>query len=348
MSGTVRMETLPLEFNEDDYLAANPDVAAAVQAGSIISGARHYELYGVSDRRALSKRLRPVPLALPFPAGIRATRRDKILSNLNLKVLQGVEIGALSSPLITVDEGNIIYVDHADTNALREKYSNDASVVKNDIVEVTAVWGAQTLQDCIGSDRKVDYVVASHVVEHVPNLIVWFQEIESILRPGGLLRLAVPDRRYSFDFLRFESRIHDVLDAYLQKVRSPLPRLIIEHSAYIRVVDCVKAWSGKLDPTSLVPYSTVKTGLDVAADALKNGTYHDTHCWVFTPVSFADLFVEMAKLDLLNFVCEQCIETPVNELEFYVHMKVSDDRNAIIASWEKMKSNLLLSSAYQK
>jgi SAM-dependent methyltransferase len=342
------MQGLPIDFNEADYLAANPDVALAVKAGAIASGARHFELYGISDRRALSKRMRPTPLALPFPKGVRATRRDKVLANLDLTALQGMEIGALSSPLVAVEEGNIMYVDHADTATIRAKYANDTSVAQDEIVDVTAVWGTQTLQDCIGGNKKVDYVVASHVVEHVPNLIVWLNEIKSILRPGGTLRLAVPDRRYSFDFLRYESRIHDVLDAYLQKARSPLPRVIIEHSSYIRVVDCAAAWSGQLDTANLTPYATVKSGLDVANDAIQNGTYHDTHCWIFTPVSFAELFAEMAKLDLLCFACQHCIETPVNELEFYIHMTPSDDKSMIVASWEKMKSDLLASSTYQK
>lgn len=43
----------PEAFNEDAYLALHPDVAAAVQAGTFISGYNHYINYGYRERRAL-------------------------------------------------------------------------------------------------------------------------------------------------------------------------------------------------------------------------------------------------------------------------------------------------------
>ncbi|MFA5955099.1 methyltransferase domain-containing protein [Hyphomicrobium sp.] len=335
-------------FDEEAYLTANPDVAAAVSSGALASGAAHYAMFGVSDRRALNLRMRPAPLKLPFPKGAKATRRDKILANLDLSELKGLEIGALASPLVWPEEGDIFFVDHADTDDIRAKYANDPSVDNDNIVQINAVWGSQTLSECIGIDNKVDYVVASHVIEHVPDLITWLAEIRSILKATGSLRLAVPDRRYTFDFLRFETRIHDVLDAYLRRARAPTPRMIIEHCTYIRVVDCAAAWNGTLDIQNLRPHSSTKLGIEAAKDSIVNGTYHDSHCWIFTPITFAELCKEMAELDLLTFACAHYIETPRNELEFYVHMVPSDDKNSIIESWERMKKSLLESETYQK
>jgi len=336
------------EFNEQDYLAANPDVKAAVEAGGIASGADHYARYGRSENRPLNKRGRPAPLKLPFPDGVMPGRRDMILAGLDLTALEGLEIGALNTPLVRPSEGNIFFVDHADTKALRDKYAWDPTIKSEDIVDVGAVWGSQTLQECIGVDRKVDYVVASHVIEHVPDLITWLSEIHSILRPGGSLRLAVPDRRYTFDYLRFESRIHDVLDAYLRRARAPLPRMILEHFGMIREVDKVAAWNGPLDVASLKPYNSIRNGLEVARQVLAGDLYYDAHCWVFTPVSFADLCAEMADLDLLGFACDYFFETPRNVFEFYVSMTPSDDKAAIIASWRRMRQALLQSETYQK
>jgi SAM-dependent methyltransferase len=42
-------------FNEEDYLAANPDVAAAVRSGACRSGAEHYALYGRKENRHLGR-----------------------------------------------------------------------------------------------------------------------------------------------------------------------------------------------------------------------------------------------------------------------------------------------------
>jgi hypothetical protein len=40
---------LPKDFNEQDYLRANPDVAQAVKDGQITSGAAHYEIQGFKE-----------------------------------------------------------------------------------------------------------------------------------------------------------------------------------------------------------------------------------------------------------------------------------------------------------
>jgi len=86
--------------------------------------------------------------------------------------MSGVEIGALDRPLVSTSEGKAFYVDHAATRQLREKYRADANVSVEHIVDVDAIWGAQTLRDCVGRDKLFNYVVASHVVEHVPDFFL--------------------------------------------------------------------------------------------------------------------------------------------------------------------------------
>jgi len=44
---------MTIEFDEDAYLAANPDVAAAVRRGDVVSGRRHFDDIGWSEGRAL-------------------------------------------------------------------------------------------------------------------------------------------------------------------------------------------------------------------------------------------------------------------------------------------------------
>jgi SAM-dependent methyltransferase len=243
-------------------------------------------------------------------------------------------------------EGDIFFVDHADTETIRRKFANDKSVNLDDIVEVNAVWGEQTLLECVG--KKVDYVIASHVIEHVPDLVSWLAEIHDVLAKGGSFRIVVPDRRYTFDYLRNESRLSDVLEAYLLKAKRPLPRFIIEHCHMARVVDLASAWRGNLDVEELQPMGSVNSGIEFAKDSLESGSYLDVHCWIFTPVSFANLLCQLAELDLLRFACERFFETPRDSFEFYVHLSPNSNKTHILDSWKSMKRGLLESPTYQK
>lgn len=269
------------------------------------------------------------------------TRKDKLLAGLDVSRQLGAEIGPLGRPLVNKTEGPIIYVDYADTEFLRQKYAQD-SCVDTSQIQVDAVWGEQTLQQAILSYTQskhpveLDYVIASHVIEHVPDLISWLQEIRSILKPTGQLRLAVPDRRFTFDYLRRNSDLPAILNAYVNKARRPNTQCILDFCLNEVVVDVTDAWAGKLDETALQSKHahTLEGALAVAKDALDNGTYHDIHCWTFTPASLADLFAQLAQHNLLDFACVNFHDTDFNEIEFFVTMQASDDMVEKVESWK--------------
>ena len=113
-------------------------------------------------------------------------RRAKILEGLDIARSRGVEIGPLHAPLVANSDGEVIYVDHADAEALRAKYARDPIVGDvSKIVDVDAIWGERSLAERLGERVPVDYVIASHVLEHVPDLISWLQEVRSVLAPTG-------------------------------------------------------------------------------------------------------------------------------------------------------------------
>ena len=118
----------------------------------------------------------------------------------------GLEIGALTTPLLTPALGPVEYADHLSTAGLREKYRDDPNVDIGGIVEVTYVLGDRRMPAVTGTDR-FHHVAASHVIEHAPNLIGWLEDIRSVLRPGGVLALVVPDKRYTFDVTRRVSTV---------------------------------------------------------------------------------------------------------------------------------------------
>src|ERR1700689_1119646 len=76
----VRMEQAPpADFDEADYLAANPDVAHAVAEGTLQSVLAHYLYFGANENRSLRPGVRAVPFKFPFRRGQLPQRRDKIL-----------------------------------------------------------------------------------------------------------------------------------------------------------------------------------------------------------------------------------------------------------------------------
>lgn len=265
--------------------------------------------------------------------------RDQIRTGMELRNKTTMEIGPLYRPFVLKSEGDVIYVDHADTDTLRKKYASDPTFDVSGIVQVDAVWGDQTLLECLGG-RRVDYVIASHVIEHVPNLIAWLQELSLVLNHGGEIRLVIPDKRFTFDIARRLTVFSDIIDAYIRKARRPLPLCVFDFVSSARYVDVHEAWRTKLDIDSLPHYHTYDSALRIAKDALETQNYHDVHCWVFTPCSFARLMREAAQHGLLELECSQYTDTPCNSLEFTVYMRSSANKDAIIESWRKMETSL--------
>jgi SAM-dependent methyltransferase len=325
------------EFDEAGYLASNPDIAEAVKRGAFGSGRDHYEKAGRRENRSW---LEP------------GSRRDKLLRGIDIRTATGVEIGALASPAVRKSDGEIFYIDYADTAFLKDHYRNDPAVDCDAIVTVDGVWGANTLRQALGDERVVDYVVASHVIEHVPDLISWLEEIKTILRPGGSLRLAVPDRRYTFDYLRGETVFADLLDAKLRKARAPLPRMILDCELSYRSVDSVDAWNGTIDKAGLdksarATPATIAAMMARAQEALERGAYHDTHCWVFTPQSFARLFEQAGALGLIGFSCDSLINTDRYQLEFFFALRTCEDRTEIAESWRRAGAAVSKNTAFR-
>ncbi len=261
-------------------------------------------------------------------------RQSKLTNKIDFSTSQIAEIGALCNPLLTKAQANVTYVDYADAAHLRAHYAGNPWIDPQKIVETDAVWGNQTLLKALG--RKVDYVLASHVVEHVPDLITWLNEIDASLMAEGQVRLAIPDRRFTFDFLRRETSLSDVLAAQVVGARVPQPIALLDYYLNATEVDCGAAWKGLVNEQSLKRPDNFSVVMSKAVDAYANGTYHDAHCWVFTPHSFACLFEQLGKLGLITFACDEFFDTEPNSIEFFVSMRRSSEIDDIASSWHRM------------
>ena len=82
-----------------------------------------------------------------------AERNAILRGGLDLAALSGLEIAPLAWPTVRRADGRICYIDHFDTPTLRSRYKDDPAVPGADIVEVDALWGEQTLAQCLGGHR---------------------------------------------------------------------------------------------------------------------------------------------------------------------------------------------------
>ena len=106
-------------------------------------------------------------------------RTDKVLHDINLQEMKGLEIGPLQRPIVSKEiSPQILYLDYLSTEDLKKKY--EYAPEKNQIVEVDyVIREGYSLNQVLEKDLPFDYIIASHVIEHVPNPISWFNERRS-------------------------------------------------------------------------------------------------------------------------------------------------------------------------
>ena len=231
----------------------------------------------------------------------------------------GLEIGALHAPILKRPEYDVLYVDYATTDELRANQF-DPAIDPGAIVEVDIVWGDKPLVEATG--RTVDYIAASHVIEHVPDLIGWLQELRAVLKPGGLLGLAVPDKRFTFDALRKESTLAEAVEAHVSGYRRPSLRQVFDVASLGVAVDSAKVWRGEFAPAAARAevLGRIGSATTLIRKLHREPRYQDAHCWVFTPASFLDLIEELAVLELFPFRVQAFHPTALGGSEFYVRL----------------------------
>jgi SAM-dependent methyltransferase len=242
-------------------------------------------------------------------------RRAKLLSDIDLDRDCGLEIGPLASPIIPkFASRGVSYADHCSTDDLVAKYATEVAAEK--IVGIDVVWSAGCLKDAVGG-RTFDYVVASHIIEHVPNLIGWLEEIAGVLRPGGILALAVPDKRYTFDVARPLSTVGEIIGAHVGAHVIPSVQQVYDNYTMARAVDAASLWDGSQDAET-APHLHPRGVAAAFVERVVFDDYVDCHCWIFTPRSFLDVLRALAAEGYVSFGVRRFFDSAPGENEFIV------------------------------
>ena len=308
-----------LNFSDVEYLEANPDVAAAVRQGTFSSGKQHYLLHGRNEGRPLAPRISRVLFKLD--------RRGR-----------GLEIGPSINPVAPKREGyRVEIVDYLDRDGLVDKFVReggghmyglvpDLAARIQQIEEVDYVWTGQPLSQLIGQERCYDWIVASHVIEHLPNPMQFLRECFLLLAPQGALSLVIPDRRYCFDCVTPLTTTGDWLDAWYERRSKPTPGQVFDSVANAVSLDGKLAWSrdaqGELIPMHSI--TSVREHFERASDSTE---YVDVHCWRFIPESFRLIVKDLLDLGLIELEVRREIDTEGNE--FFVQLHARSNERAV-------------------
>ncbi len=175
------------------------------------------------------------------------------------------------------------------------------------------------LDEASAPGAPFDWVMASHVVEHVPDLVTWLRQLAAVVCDDGALVLAVPDRRYCFDVLRPPTTVGQVLQAYHDRDQVPSVRAVYDYFSSKVPVDTPALWAGERPPGYAARENTLEATLDQVALS-RDGVYVDSHVWTFTPQSFAEQVVELRELGLHEWRVDT-VESPHGLVEFYVVLR---------------------------
>lgn len=247
-------------------------------------------------------------------------RKDLTLQCIDITKGHGLEIGPLFSPLVSKDEAKVLYIDHMSTDDLKKKYK-DHEIPLDSIVPIDYVLTNNSLKESVAG-KKFDYVIASHVIEHIPDMVRWLADVASILKEGGILSLVIPDKRFTFDIQRNESRPADVIGAYLDRHTRASSATMYDYISQVQLnIDPAEVWRNPWADYSKKPIYSLEETYKTCLDNLKEGVYVDSHCFVFTPYSFFEIIRALIKHDLFGYEVAYFHNTPQDQIEFYVSLR---------------------------
>lgn len=242
-------------------------------------------------------------------------RKEYFIKHFSTKD-KGLEIGPSHNPIAPKDEGyKVIVVDHADKEGLIKKYKA-LGINTSKIEPVDYVWdGNQTMTELIKQPKSFDYIIASHVVEHTTDLLTFFKDCESLLKPTGKLCLAIPDKRYCFDYFRFPTTTGDLIEAHSLKNARHTPGKVFDFLINAAKKGEDSAW-GRDNNKDLQHLYDMKFVKQKYIEAQKSTDYIDIHNWMFTPASFKLLISDLQKIGLTKLSYIDSI--PTQGFEFFV------------------------------
>jgi radical SAM superfamily enzyme YgiQ (UPF0313 family)/SAM-dependent methyltransferase len=120
---------------------------------------------------------------------------------------KGLEIGGSAHNPFGLNTLNVDFTDSMETKFKKEEIRLCGKALKVDIVT--------NGDDIPLPDESQDFIVSSHIFEHLPNPIKALVEWDRLVRPGGVIFMIVPHKERTFDKDRPRTSLEHVVNDYL-------------------------------------------------------------------------------------------------------------------------------------
>lgn len=143
-----------------------------------------------------------------------------------------MEIGALHEPAPVPEGCEVVYFDVRSRRESVQLFDELDAALIVDVDEIGDVDRRDLRRLGKGS---YDFVIANHVIEHLANPIALVEDMFHITKPGGVVVISAPDKRFTFDKKReithFQHLLEDFWNCeerasdshYLEFIRKVLP-----------------------------------------------------------------------------------------------------------------------------
>lgn len=218
---------------------------------------------------------------------------------------RGIEIGALHRPL-NIDGLPVTEIRYVDRRSTADLYQTYPELQAYPLTHVDVIDDGETL-DKIAND-SLDFIIANHFLEHTRDPIGTLENWLHKLTGGGVIFLALPDMRFTFD---------------KERPLTPLSHLIADYQATSQVR---QEW----DRQHFVEWATFIDKL--APEQIEERVAflievdYSIHFHTFTLPSFLDLVDHLTVAMKLPFQLIACADTLPQGQEFIVVLKRRSDR----------------------
>lgn len=235
---------------------------------------------------------------------LRTDNTDKlhyraIIANMYIRG-EGLEIGALNQLLSVPKWARVCYLDRMPLAGLYRHYAEykDSRFPPVDIID-----DGERLAKI--SDATQDFVIANSILEHFENPLLAVKNMFRVLKTGGILYMAIPDKRYIFDKVRPVTPLRHLLDDY----QSETPPREPHYDEWVRFLD---------------PQASEDENRHKKEDLMRNG--YSIHYHVWTQTEILEILIGLQRELQLAFQVKM-IYSCINEETVVVLQKTAQDQS---------------------